>query len=53
VRSAGVVVLPPLFDDNLRFLQAVEDFSVQAFIPELTVKTLVIAVLPGTAGFDE
>ena len=38
MRSAGVVVLPPLLDDNLRFLQAVEDLSVQAFIPKFAVK---------------
>jgi hypothetical protein len=30
--------MPPLFDDGLRFLQAIEDLSVQALIPEFAVK---------------
>jgi hypothetical protein len=32
VRSDGVVVLAPSLDDDLRLLQAVEDFAVQQFI---------------------
>jgi hypothetical protein len=32
VRSDRVVVLSPLLDDNLGFLQAVEDFAVQQLI---------------------
>src|SRR5450631_4144743 len=36
MRSARVVVLSPLLDDDLRFLQAVEDFAVQ----QLIAKTL-------------
>jgi hypothetical protein len=34
VRSDRVVVLPPLLDDNLRFLQAVEDFAIQQLVAE-------------------
>jgi len=32
VRSDAVVVSAPLFDDDLRFLQAVEDFAVEQLI---------------------
>ena len=32
MRSDGVVVIAPLPDDDLRFLQAVEDLLVEAFI---------------------
>jgi hypothetical protein len=32
MRSDRVVVLSPLLDDDLRFLQAVEDFAVQQLI---------------------
>jgi hypothetical protein len=32
VRSDHVEVLSPFLDDNLRFLQVVEDFSVQQLI---------------------
>jgi hypothetical protein len=32
VRPDRVVVLSPLLDDNLRFFQAVEDFTVQQLI---------------------
>jgi hypothetical protein len=45
-------VTTPLLDHDARFLQAVEDFQVQAFVAELPVKALAIAVLPGTARFD-
>jgi hypothetical protein len=38
VRSADIGVMPPLFGDGLRFLQAIEDLSVQALIPEFAVK---------------
>ena len=34
VWSNGVVVPPPLLDDDLRLLQAVEDLPVEQFIPE-------------------
>ena len=46
VWSDGVVVPPPLFDDDLRLLQAVEDLAVEQFIPEPCVETLAISVFP-------
>jgi hypothetical protein len=52
VRSDRVVVLAPLLDDDNGLLQAVEDFTVQAFVAQLSVEGFAIAVLPGTAGLD-
>ena len=53
MRPDRVVVLPPLLDDSLGLLQAVEDFAVEQLITELAVEGLAVAVLPGTAWFDE
>ena len=52
MRPDRVVVLPPLLDDDAGFLQAVEDFTVQALITQLPIEGLAISVLPGAAGFD-
>jgi hypothetical protein len=49
----GVVVPAPLFDQNLRLLQCVEDFSVQQLIAQLTVEALVVTVLPWRSRLDE
>ena len=54
-RSVGphrVVLLPPLPDHDLGLLQRVEDLPVQAFLPQLSIETLAIPVLPWTTGFD-
>ena len=51
--SYGVVVAAPLPDHDLHLLQAVEDFSVQAFVSQFVVEALVVTVFPRTAGFDE
>ena len=45
--SDRVVVLPPLFDDHLGFLQALEDLAVEQLVPEAHVEALDVAVLPG------
>jgi hypothetical protein len=45
VRSDCVVVLAPLLDDNLCFLQTVEDLAVEQLIAELTVEGFAIASL--------
>ena len=47
-----IVLLSPSLDQHLRLLQSVEDFHVQKFVSELAIEALVVAVLPGTAGFD-
>jgi len=48
----SVAVNPPVLDHCLRFLEAVEDLSIEAFIPELAIERFVVAVLPGRTGFD-
>ena len=52
MRSHRVVVLPPSFDDNLSFVQRVEDFSIKELVAELRVEALAVAILPGAAGHD-
>jgi hypothetical protein len=37
----------PLLDDDFRFLEAVDDLAIEAFIPELAVEGLAVAILPG------
>ena len=45
--SDGVVVSPPLFDDDLCFPEGVEDFPIQKLVPEASIEGLAVAVLPG------
>ena len=52
MRPDRVVLIAPLLNDDARFLQAVEDFSVEAFVPQLAVEGLAIAVLPRAARFN-
>jgi hypothetical protein len=52
MRPAGVVINPPLFDDDLSFAQRIENFAVQALIPQLTVETFAVAIFPGAAWLD-
>ena len=35
MRSDGVVVVAPLFDEDLGFLEAAEDFAIQQLVPQL------------------
>ena len=44
--SFGIVVFPPLFDQDFRFPKAVEDFSVEQFIAEPGIEAFAVAVLP-------
>ena len=53
MRPFGVVILSPLLDDDFGLFEAIEDFSLEQFIPEFAVKALVVTVFPGAAGFDE
>ena len=41
-----------MLDQDLSFLQCVEELPVQEFIPELTVERLYVTILPGTSGLD-
>ena len=45
-------MLSPVFDDDLRFLECVEDFAVEQFVTEFRVEALAIAVFPWTARHD-
>lgn len=53
MRADGVVVPPPLFDDDLGFSQRVEDLTVEQLVSELAVEAFIVAVLPRAAWFDE
>lgn len=52
MRSAGIVVLTPAFDDDLCLLERVEDFTIEQFIAEPGVEAFAIAVFPRTARHD-
>jgi hypothetical protein len=53
VRSDGVVVLSPGFDQDLGLGTSAESLEVQAFVAELAVERLVGTVLPGLARIDQ
>ena len=42
----------PLLDDDGGLLQAVEDFTVEAFVAKLAIEALAVAVFPRAARFD-
>jgi hypothetical protein len=42
-----ILVDAPLCDDRLGFLEVVEDLTVKAFIPELAVEGLAVAIFSG------
>ena len=50
MRSDRVVLFAPLLDDDCGLLQAVEDFTVQAFVAQFAVEGLAVAILPWAAG---
>ena len=50
--SNGVVVVSLLADDDLGFLQTVEDLTVEQLIAQLAVEALAVAILPGASRFD-
>ena len=52
MRPDRVVVPPPSLNDDLCFLQRVEDLAIQKLISQLRVEALTIAILPGAAGHD-
>jgi len=52
VRSDGVVLATPGFDQHLRLLQGVEDLAVEELIPQPGIEAFDVAVFPGTAGRD-
>ncbi len=50
MRAPGIVVPAPALDDDLGFLEAVEDLAVEQFVAQLGVEALAAAVFPGAAG---
>ena len=50
MRTDGVVVTAPAFDDDLGFTQRVEDLAVEQFVTQARIKTFDKAVLPRAAG---
>ena len=50
--SDGVVVMAPLTNDDLGFLEAVEDLTVQQLVTHFAVEAFAVAVLPRTSRFD-
>ena len=44
---------PPGFDENLGFLQGIEDLPVQELVAQPRVEALDVAILPGRSGLDE
>lgn len=46
MRARRVVVLPPRFDDDLGFLQRVEDFAIEQLVTEFRVEALAVALFP-------
>ena len=49
----GVVVAPPGFEENLGFLEGVEDLPVQELVAQPRVEALDVAILPRRARLDE
>ncbi len=48
----GVVVGAPFLDDHTCLPEAVKDFAIEAFISELSVEGLTVAILPWRSGFN-
>lgn len=53
MRTDGVVVLPPGFDQDLRFPKRVENLPVEQLVPQFAIEAFIVAVLPRTSRFDE
>lgn len=45
-------MLSPVFDDDLRLLERVEDFAGKQFVTELRIEALAISVFPRAARDD-
>ena len=52
MRPDRVVVLAPLLNDDLGFLETVEDLPVEQFVAEFSVEAFAIAILPRASGLD-
>ena len=47
VGPLGIIVFSPLFDQDLRLAQAVEDLTIEQLVAKAGVEALAVAVLPG------
>jgi len=47
-----VVMLPPVFDYDLRLFQCVEDFAVEQLVAQLSIEAFAIAILPRASRLD-
>jgi hypothetical protein len=52
VGSVVVVLLLPVVDEDLGFVEGVEGFQVEEFAAEVAVEGLDVRVLPGCSGLD-
>ena len=52
MRPDRIVMAPPAFDDDLSFLEGVEDLAIEQLITQARVEALDVAVLPRTAPLD-
>src|SRR5215472_18014352 len=52
VRTDGIVVGPPAFRQNPRFLERIEQLAIEKLGPHLAVERFEVAVLPGRARLD-
>ena len=53
MRPFCVVVMSKLLDDDFGLVEAIEDFSIEQFVPEFSIKALIVAVFPRATGLDE
>lgn len=52
MRSLGVVMLAPAFNDDPGFTQRIEDLTVEQFIAEAGIEALAVTVLPRRSRLD-
>src|SRR5262245_28196560 len=52
MRPDRIVMAPPAFDDDLSFVEGVEDLAIEQLIAQAGVEALNVAVLPRTAPLD-
>src|SRR5262245_54891829 len=52
MRPDRVVMAPPAFDDDLSFVEGVEDLAIEQLIAKARVEALDVAVLPGAASLN-
>ena len=53
VRPDVVIMVAPIFDNDLRFSQGVKHLTIQTFIAQTPIKAFIVTILPWTARFDE